>query len=266
MKGVIHYIWKNRLIPKSRLVTTGGEQIYIIDCGTECKCGNLFRNARLRIGNKEWSGNVILHHRSSDWEKELHSNNEGYDNVILHVTIENDCERLRRHGETIHQLCISYPEELDKEFSDIQQHSHRLPCETALAQLSSINIHSYLSRLLVERIEEKAAAIEELYTLSDRRWEETLLRIIIRSFGFGIQGEVFEKWARILDCNALGKHRDNLLQIEAIMFGQAGLLNEESIPYYYRTQALTSEYYNRLAKEYRFLQNKFKLKEIDHKA
>lgn len=262
----MHYIWKNMLIPKSKLVTTGGEQISIIDRGAECEQENLFRNARLRIGSSEWSGNVILHHRSSDWEKELHGNKEGYSNVILHVTLENDCERLRKHGEAVHQLCISYPQELDREFSEAEQHSNRLPCESALAGQSSINIHSYLSRLLIERMEEKAAAIEKTYALCDQRWEETLLRIIIRSFGFGIQGDVFEEWARILDLGALGKHRDSLFQVEAIMFGQAGLLNEESIPYYYRTQALANEYYNKLSKEYGFLKNKFSLKEIDHKA
>lgn len=84
MKGVMHYIWKSRLIPKSRLITTSGEEIKIIDTGKECENSNLFRNARLRIGDKEWSGNVILHHRSSDWEKELRNSKEGYDNVILH--------------------------------------------------------------------------------------------------------------------------------------------------------------------------------------
>ena len=266
MKGVMHYIWKSRLIPKSRLITTSGEEIKIIDTGKECENSNLFCNARLRIGDKEWSGNVILHHRSSDWEKELRSSKEGYDNVILHVTIENDCERLRKHGEAVHQLCISYPRELDDEFTEAQQHSRCLPCITAITGQSNINIHNYLSRLLVERIEEKAAAIEKTYALCDQRWEETLMRIIIRSFGFGIQGDIFEEWAKVLDLNALGKHRDNLLQVEAIMFGQAGLLDEESIPYYYRTQALTSEYYNKLAKEYRFLKNKFGLKEIDHKT
>ena len=266
MKGVMHYIWRNRLLPKSKLVTTNGEEIHIIDCGKECETENLFQNARIRIGNREWIGNVILHHKSSDWEKELRENKAVCGNIILHVTLENDCERLRKHGEAVHQLCISYPQELDEEFDGALCHNRRLPCETVLPGQSSINIHSYLSRLLIERIEEKANAIEKTYALCDRRWEETLLKIIIRSFGFGIQGDVFEEWAKVLDISALGKHRDNLMQIEAIMFGQAGLLNEESIPYYYRTQALTSEYYKRLANEYKFLKNKFGLKEIEHKA
>ena len=266
MKGAMHYIWRNRLLPNSRLVTTEGEQIEIMDTGKECEQHNMFCDARLKIGGKERSGNIILHNRSCEWEKELEESNSNHNNVILHITRENDCERILEHSETIPQLCIPYPEELDKEFLGASHHSRCFPCEETIARQSTINTHSFLSRLLIERMEDKAAAIERAHVESDKRWEETLLRIIIRSFGFGIQGDVFEEWARILDYTALGKHRDSLLQVEAIMFGQAGLLNEESIPYYYRTQALTSDYYNKLTKEYRFLQNKFSLKEIDHRA
>ena len=262
----MHYIWRNRLLPNSRLVTTEGEQIEIMDTGKECEQHNMFCDARLKIGGKERSGNIILHNRSSEREKEQEDSNCNHGNVILHITRENDCERILELGETIPQLCIPYPEELDKEFLEVSHHSRCFPCEETIARQSTINTHSFLSRLLIERMEDKAAAIERAHVESDKRWEETLLRIIIRSFGFGIQGDVFEEWARILDYTALGKHRDSLLQVEAIMFGQAGLLNEESIPYYYRTQALTSDYYKRLAKEFQFLQNKFCLKEIEHKT
>ena len=262
----MHYIWQNRLLPKSRLITTGGEQIDVISTGEECGQDNLFRNATLKIGGKELSGDIMLHNRSCEWEKELEDSNGNHGNVILHITRENDSERTLELSETIPQLCIPNPEELDKEFLEVSQHSSCFPCEETIARQSTINTHSFLSRLLIERMEDKAAAIERAHVESDKRWEETLLRIIIRSFGFGIQGDVFEEWARILDYTALGKHRDNLLQVEAIMFGQAGLLDEESIPYYYRTQALTSDYYNRLAKEFQFLQNKFSLKEIEHKT
>lgn len=121
-----------------------------------------------------------------------------------------------------------------------------------------------LAQLLTERIEEKRKIIERIFVQCEQKWDETLLKIAIRSFGFGIQGQVFEKWASVLDTKALGKHRDNLTQIEAILFGQAGLLDDESIPYYYRNDAIQSTYYNELKREYRFLSNKFSLESIDH--
>lgn len=157
------------------------------------------------------------------------------------------------------------PDELANEFSAAEEHRSTLPCSGTIAGLPAIQRHSILSRLLIERIEDKRKIIERIFAQCDQRWDDTLLKVVIRSFGFGIQGDVFEEWANILDTQALGKHRDNPTQIEAIMFGQAGLLDEESTPYYYRGEAERSAYYNELKREYRFLSNKFGLTAIDHK-
>lgn len=157
------------------------------------------------------------------------------------------------------------PDDLTNEFSAAEERRSTLPCTGTIAALSTIQFHSILSRLLIERIEDKREIIERIFAQCDRKWDDTLLKVVIRSFGFGIQGEVFEEWANRLDMQALGKHRDNPTQIEAIMFGQAGLLTEESIPYYYRGEAERSEYYNELKREYRFLSSKFGLTAIDHK-
>lgn len=157
------------------------------------------------------------------------------------------------------------PDELANEYSAAEEHRNTLSCTETIAGLPEIQFHSILSRLLIERIEDKRRTIERIFAQCDQKWDDTLLKVVIRSFGFGIQGEVFEEWANRLDMQALGKHRDNPTQIEAIMFGQAGLLTEESIPYYYRGEAERSEYYNELKREYRFLSSKFGLTAIDHK-
>ena len=139
------------------------------------------------------------------------------------------------------------------------------PCTCRMAELPSEQFDSILAQLLHERFEEKRKIIERIFTLCDQKWDDTLLKVAIRSFGFGIQNSVFEEWANVLNTQALGKHRDNPTQIEAILFGQAGLLEIESIPYYYRDEAMRCAYYNELTKEYRFLSNKFQLTSIDHK-
>ena len=139
------------------------------------------------------------------------------------------------------------------------------PCTCRMAELPSEQFDSILAQLLHERFEEKRKIIERIFTLCDQKWDDTLLKVAIRSFGFGIQNSVFEEWANVLNTQALGKHRDNPTQIEAILFGQAGLLEIESIPYYYRDEAMRCAYYNELTNEYRFLSNKFQLTSIDHK-
>lgn len=158
------------------------------------------------------------------------------------------------------------PEELVREFNAARQQHATFPCAEAIAGLPGIQYHGYLSRLLTERIEEKCRIIGRIFSQCDQRWDDTLLKVAIRSFGFGIQSAVFDEWASVLNTLALGKHRDNPTQIEAILFGQAGLLDDDSIPYYYRENATRNSYYNELKREYRFLENKFGLESISHKS
>ncbi len=173
---------------------------------------------------------------------------------------EEEAQTINKDG-----LCRIIADDLQEEFNAASLHSHTFPCTETIATLPAVQFNGAISRLLAERIEEKKKIIERIFTLCDSRWDETLLKVAIRSFGFGIQNSVFEEWANVLNTQALGKHRDNLTQIEAIMFGQAGLLEEESIPYYYRDEATRSTYYNELKREYLFLKNKFGLTAINHK-
>ena len=262
MNTLMHYIWANRILPKEKLSTTGGESIKIINTGQCDKKESVFHDARLIIGNKEWSGNVVLHHKSSDWEKELRRNKGTYKNVILHVTHEDDIETMRPHGEFIHQLKIEYPDDVAREYNDAANNIP-LQCAGTIARMEEIKLHSCLSRLLVERIEDKARRIEALHKECDQRWDDTLFKLLARNFGFGVQSRVFEEWGSTLNMQALGKHRNNILQIEAIFFGQAGLLDEKSIPPYYLKEAKESKYYNELTREYKFLSSKFNLKTLD---
>ena len=185
---------------------------------------------------------------------------------ITHYLLKNGLLKKKEQQTTdVDHTPMTMPDGLTNEFCAAEEHRDTLPCSGTIAGLPTILYHSILSRLLVERIEEKRGIIERIFTQCNQKWDDTLMKLVIRSFGFGIQGSVFEEWANVLDMQALGKHRDNPTQIEAIMFGQAGLLDEESIPYYYRGEAGRSVYYNELKREYRFLSNKFGLTTIDHK-
>lgn len=260
MKELLNYIWKNRLLPKTGMHTIQGEELQIISYGQQTHETGIFSNATITIGNKELHGEVIMHEsecKDSDAGQRIGSS------TVLLVTGEG-CNFAKECRDTTAILRLRLPDGLEKEFADATQHVHCLPCSDAFENIDIINRNSYMSRLLIERIEEKASNILQTFSESNGLWEETLLKTVIRSFGFGIQSEVFERWAKILDFNAMGKHRDNRLQIEAIMFGQAGLLEEGSIPHYYRNEALSCSYFKEITREYRFLRNKFGLQEIHY--
>ena len=267
MNKGIHYLWKNNLLRFQELNTSSGEKITILDRGTESDDKKMFSGAKVKIGDRVWAGDIVFHKKSSDWENEIQKDKTFCNSVILHVTMNNDCDTLRKHGEVVEQLEISCPESLEREmYAAFEEHSRRLPCAGVISSLENIKFHGVLSRLLIERVEEKATDIEKVLRTSEERWDDTLFKTIMRSFGFGVQSAVFEEFASILDFKALGKHRDNMIQVEALFFGQAGLLEAESVPYYYRDAANCSVYYNELRREYKFLANKFKLHNIDYKT
>lgn len=260
MENILQYIWQKRLLTKREFSGTRGERICIVSPGTnDVYRSELFREAKVEIDDKTWCGNVILLTGREAQQPGI-INEEG---VILYVTLNE--EHCIATDDNTSRLCIECPEELSSEYEKAKSHSDRFPCSEIAARIPTIEWHGILSRLLSERLTDKREIIERIFRQCDQRWDDTLLKTTIRSFGFGIQSDVFDEWAAVLDTQAIGKHCDNQTQVEAIFFGQAGLLNDESIPYYYSEEARRSSYYNELKKEYRFLSNKFGLKNISHR-
>lgn len=258
MRSIIKFLWEKRLIPANGLKTLKGEDMHIIDYGkgTDEESG-IVHDAKIEVGGIVWGGNV---HFGYDTK-----NSDSHNNVILCIETGDNTQASRQAEHSPNSLRLDYPKEFIKELHDvIELHKRRFACGGTIGSMSSINLHNTLSRLLAERLEEKAANIEKTFVACNQNWEETLFRNFIRSFGFGIQSKEFEEFAGIINMQALGKHRDNMLQVEAIFFGQAGLLEEESIPYYYRKEATGNRYYNELVREYRFLSAKFNLATMDH--
>lgn len=255
MAGIINYIWEHKLI--QRPTTTEGKSVHIISCGNSGKDNGLYTDARIRIGEETLTGCVRLH--DNGYEEYME-----HDNVILNVaTISNDKNSLF-NGCRTPLLKIEIPEEMKKEFNCATQQTGNMQCMESINGISTLEQHAYMSRLLVERMEEKGIGIKKTLHECGERWNDTLFRTIVRSLGFGIQSNAFTLLANIIDIRALEKHRDNLLQLEAILLGQAGLLESDSIPYYYRATADKERYYSEITREFRFLRNKFNLQILDH--
>lgn len=262
MNEIVKYIWSRNLIPAKGLSTTNGEPIHIINYGKAVKEGeHIFSDAKIEVSGITWAGNVLIDCNAKRNEPQT---GEQPENIVLHITAKG-CPQ--GESKATHKLCLEIQPELTKELQEvIEYRKTRFQCAGTFSQMSSLNLRNILSRMLIERLEEKAANIEKTLEDSNKSWEDTLFKNLIRSFGFGIQSQEFEELATIINLQALGKHRDNKLQVEAIFFGQAGLLNEESIPYYYKKEALENNYYKELVREYGFLSTKFGLQNMDYKA
>lgn len=267
MEDLVRYVWKHRLFPLAPLQTTDGQTVEVIHPGMENRNdGPDFFNAKVKIGGTLWVGNVEIHGKASDWLLHGHDTNKRYDSVVLHVAGRVDREIIRTDGTPITQLELQVPEHIIKNYDELRKMEHYPPCYRVIPELSNLTIHSFLSSLLYERLDMRSAQIAERYEAHDRNWDDALFATLARNFGFGTNGEAFEEWARRMPFRAVDKHADNLLQVEALFFGQAGLLHEESVPTYYQEKLATDEYFQSLRREYTFLSRKFDLHPMDYTA
>jgi len=264
MEKLLHYVWKHRLFPLTALKTIDGHPVEVIDPGlSNPNAGPDFSGAKVIIDGTKWAGNVELHVKASDWFLHHHDEDERYNSIILHVVCESDATIHRRDGQLIPQLVLPIPDTIRDRYDALLHEDHYPPCYRTVGDLSKLMIHSWLSALLYERLEMRLTQIMERYEEHDKNWNDALFATLARAFGFGVNGDAFDAWARTLSFRAVDKHRDNLVQVEAIFFGQAGLLRPEAIPHYYREEAAREPYYQQLCREYTFLAHKFDLHPID---
>lgn len=252
-ESVLHYVWQQKLFKAADIKSTDGENLEIIDPGKlNSDAGPDFFNAKIKIDGTVWAGNIEMHLKASDWNEHGHDKNKVYDSTILHVVTVADKEIYRTNGEKIPQLILEFPDEIWQNYEKLLQEVKWIPCEDKITQVPNIFIENWKSALVSERLEQRTTAILQLLTDNNNHWEEAFYITLARAFGFGKNSEAFELLARSTPLSTLGKHKNSLFQIEALLFGQAGLLNDYD------------DYACKLKKEYDFLRSKFDLQEMDH--
>lgn len=191
-----------------------------------------------------WVGNVEIHLKSSDWYRHRHDEDEQYDNVVLHVVEVADIEVEDKKGRTIPTLEVPIPQTLCNDYEQLLNSDKYPPCYRIIPSLESLKVHSWMSALETERLEQKTAAMVHRVKQMNGSWEDGYFVTLARNFGFSLNGDNFERWAMSLPLSAAAHHRDDLFQIEALFIGQAGLLDKVE---------------ERYAKEYDYLRKKFRI-------
>lgn len=258
MERLLHYVWKYKLYARTAfLQTTQGEPVQVLDPGLPNNdAGPDFFNAKIRIDNTLWSGNVEIHDRSTDWFVHGHHADRNYDSVILHVVGEANREISRLSGEMIPQLVLQVPETVRKSIDWLLSRETALPCSDLLAAMDPLYLSAWIPALLSERMERKVQDINRLLQQYQEDWNEVFYVLLTRNFGFGVNSDAFEWLAKRLPYRFMLKQRGSLFQLEAMLFGQAGLLEAQ----------YADAYYSRMQQEYRFLKQKYQLQALDWAA
>lgn len=252
-EGLLHIIWKYQFFQKEKLQTAQGEYVTILKQGNHnTDAGPDFLQARIRIGEIEWNGHVEIHVRSSGWNLHKHQEDKAYHNVILHVVWENDKDIMRHDGTLLPVLELKQivDPQLLKNYEKLLQNDSPVPCSPQLSSVASITRWSAVEQSLVQRLEKKSDKVLLLLKELNNDWEETAFQLLAQNFGMKINAEPFLVLAKSIPLKTIRKHLNNLSQMEALLFGQAGMLSSAG-----------DDYTKSLKKEYEFLKHKYSLEQ-----
>ena len=226
---LFQHIWQFRLFTQSGLSTLEGEVVHIDHPGQLNRhAGPDFTAARIRIGHTLWVGNVELHLKTSDWFRHGHQYNLQYRNIVLHIVFEHDMAGDDTHGVPILELRHCIPKLLLQRYEWLRQSAAFVPCAGSVSEVPALVWTSWKDRLLIERLEQRADVLKSWLLQTQYDWEEVCYLALARGAGMPVNGETFLELARSLPYKMLLRHQHDLLQLEALLFGQAGMLEEES--------------------------------------
>lgn len=259
MEKLMQYVWKHRLWRSEDMVTNTGKKVRVVDPGLlNTDAGPDFFNAKIEIDGHMWVGNVEMHYRATDWKRHHHDSDKAYDSVILHVVAKDDAPVRRTNGELIPQLVLEVSPQFNADYASLVGATIEVPCATKIKQVPHLTIVEWVEGLASERLHGKVERIHQLLDSFNGSWEDVCYVTLARNFGFGINNDAFERLARRTPLRLLGKHSDSVLQIEALLFGQAGMLDAQ--------KPGMDSYYNQLCTEYAFLSNKFQLTPMEKES
>lgn len=253
----IHYLWKYQLLFPN-LITTTGENLSVLKPGTyNTDSGPDFFNGRIRIGETTWAGNIEIHLKSSDWYSHRHENDPAYENIILHVVLHDDKPVPRKNGDLIQTLVLKdkFDPTIYSKYCAFLKSNKWIACENQIENVDYLKRMSWIDSLMVERLNQKAKLIEAELKKTNNDLQEVFYRKLARNFGFKTNSDAFELLATLLPIKVISKHKDDVTQIEALLFGTAGMLDSK----------FKDDYPCRLQKEYEFLSGKYSTKTIDKK-
>lgn len=248
----LHHVWKYQLFDFQDLVSVQGHSICLKTPGWHnYDAGPDFQNARVEIDGLQWVGNVEIHVHSNDWYKHGHQNDPAYHNIILHVVYDYEDYLQDDFLKNIPVLCLHdrINDELYQRYLNFLNTDFEIPCHSLIHKIDRIHLEMWMERLFIEKLEEKTEIIQASLERNLNSWEDSFYEFLAKSFGFKINSLPFELLAKSLPYKILQKHRDSLFQVEALLFGQAGMLDG----------LFEDEYPQKLQREYAFLQKKYQL-------
>jgi hypothetical protein len=247
---LLHYIWQFQLFNRNNLETSDGQTLTVFNPGAPNQNqGPDFLTAKIKIEDSFWVGNIEIHVNASDWIIHQHDSDLNYKNVILHVVWRIDQQIDLPFPTLVLENIV--PKIMLEKYNQLLNQKGFIPCEKNITQFDKLILEKLKERMLVEKLQLKAESLIDSLKAFHYNWEEISWQLIARNFGIIVNADAFEEIAKSISINLLFKHSHSLFQLEALLFGQSGLLNKH----------FKDAYPNNLFKEYLFLRKKYQLKQ-----
>lgn len=252
---LLQFLWQFKLIPFHQLITDTGEQIEIIDHGQiNHNSGPDFFNAKLKMQDTVWAGNIEIHLKSSLWNAHNHQHDQAYNNVILHLVLENDQPTFNQSGEQVPTVELNIPKWVHNNVNQIHNNTSWLKCSHSIHTVDPFFISQNIEALAVERLVYKQKMVEDFYQQCNKNWEQTCYLLLARNFGFNINSEPFLQLAQKVSHKTLMQYSARVNDMEALLLGAGGFLDE---------LLNEDEYYQKLALQFRLLQHKHQIHPLE---
>jgi hypothetical protein len=250
----LHFLWQHKFYKQGVFYTSNDQLMEVLHPGLKnLDAGPDFFNAKIKLDGVLWAGNVEIHHKASDWYRHNHHHDPHYDNVVLHVVLENDREVFSSKGRIIPAWEMIAPESVIKDYCHLRAHKGWIPCEKYIQNVSDIEVENWIERMLIEKLERKVGSIELILEANKNDWQEVFFIVLARNFGLGLNGEPFELLARQTPWRIIGRNSDSQEKLEALLLGQAGFLDG---------MIYDDEYISVLSREYNILKRKYNLEPL----
>ena len=252
MEELMYYVWQQKMFQS--ILTLDNTEIEIINPGLRnLDAGPDFFNAKIRINDTLWAGNVEMHVRASDWFRHHHHDDRAYDSVILHIVLQADAVISLHDGEMVKTVVMKIPQDVMEKFERLTNRGQlifsAINCRKHLNAVPSLILHDWQTSLAIQRMMNKVSRVKDIIDNKQKSWPEAFYVLLCRSLGTGINSDSCERLARSLPYVYLQKHADNIRQLEAMLLGQGNLIEDETT-----------------RSEYEFLRAKFNLRPIGNCA
>lgn len=250
-ESFLHFIWQFQYFNKEELSTVAGEPLLILHPGfPNHDAGPDFGQSKLQLESLVWHGQTEIHIRASDWYQHHHEDDPAYQHVILHVVWEHDQEIAGPDGVSVPTLELKNrvdPALIDR-YQQLIENLYPIPCANLILEAPELTRLTMFERTMMQRLEDKASLVLELLERNQKDWEETTYQLLAKNFGFKVNSEAFLSLSQSLPYKIVAKHQHDLTQLEALLFGQSGLLDFASTE---------DAYVQSIKKEYKFLSHKY---------